>query len=161
MVNPEILRYGSWPAGGSHRKIYGGPLPACSVRYNGGMQLTHTPPNADSLRPRHVGALPPQTVASAAEALTLIAADAAATAHVAAKARDHLRAATVAACELYRMPEAEAARYAGVARTTVRAWRRDARAATAVRHTPPGRCPDCGEHGERRGHMECQYPTDD
>ena len=23
------------------------------------------------------------------------------------------------------------------------------------------RCPDCGERGESRGHMECQYPSDD
>lgn len=22
-------------------------------------------------------------------------------------------------------------------------------------------CPDCGECGENRGHMECQYPSDD
>jgi len=22
-------------------------------------------------------------------------------------------------------------------------------------------CPDCGQPGEYRGHMECQYPTDD
>lgn len=21
------------------------------------------------------------------------------------------------------------------------------------------RCPDCGERGERKGHMECQYPA--
>lgn len=23
------------------------------------------------------------------------------------------------------------------------------------------RCPDCGDRGERRGHMECRYPSDD
>ena len=24
----------------------------------------------------------------------------------------------------------------------------------------PNQCPDCGEQGERRGHMSCQYPAD-
>jgi hypothetical protein len=25
---------------------------------------------------------------------------------------------------------------------------------------PHNRCPDCGEEGERKGHMECRYPQD-
>ncbi len=26
---------------------------------------------------------------------------------------------------------------------------------------PPRICPDCGERGEIRGHMTCQYPSDE
>ncbi len=46
----------------------------------------------------------------------------------------------------------------GIARRTDRSPRSTVRGERRARHAASGRCPDCGEKGERAGHQGCQYP---
>lgn len=46
----------------------------------------------------------------------------------------------------------------GIARRTDCSPRSTVRGERRARHAASGRCPDCGEKGERAGHQGCQYP---